>query len=320
MRELGDSLCEVPGIAVGHAQDDEAETGCTVILPEGGAVAGVDVRGSSPGTREIELLKPVRQVERIHAILLTGGSAFGLDAAGGVQQYLEERGIGYDVGVAKVPLVPTAVVFDLAEGDPRVRPDRAMGYRACGNATRTAITTGRVGVGRGATVGKILGHRWCMKGGLGSASVRLPNGVTLGAIVVVNALGDVVDPTTGRITAGARNPHGEGFVDTVEYLKQHPVAPFARLATAVENTTLAVVATDARLTKEQVTKVAQMGQNGIAKVVRPAHSPYDGDIVFALSVGEKQADLMTLGALAAELVALAIVRAVTAANGSFSER
>ena len=200
-----DALCDVPGIRVGHAQNTAARTGCTVIIPDGGAVAGVDVRGSAPGTREIESMRPVRLVQRVHAILLTGGSAFGLDAAGGVQQYLEEHGVGFDVGVARVPIVPAAVIFDLAVGEATVRPDREMGYQAAAAATDADRAIGRVGAGTGATVGKIHGPEHAMPGGLGQASEVVGGGLLVAALVVVNAFGDVVEPQSGRILAGARD-------------------------------------------------------------------------------------------------------------------
>ena len=212
------SICLVPGIRVGHAQDEKARTGCTVIIPEGGAVCGVDVRGSSPGTRELELLKPVRHVEKIHAILLTGSSAFGLDAASGVQKYLEERGIGYDVIVAKVPLVPTAVIFDLFVGDPKIRPDSRMGYTACVNASAEEDREGVVGVGTGATVGKVGGMDGRSNGGVGTCAEVLDNGVVVGALAVANSFGDVIGSGSGEIVGGNRQPDGS-FLDSVEYLK-----------------------------------------------------------------------------------------------------
>jgi L-aminopeptidase/D-esterase-like protein len=310
MSALQKSICDVAGIKVGHAQHDDAKTGCTVIIPEHGAVAGVDVRGSAPGTREIEAIKPVRLVPTIHAILLTGGSAFGLDAAGGVQQFLEERNIGYDVGVAKVPIVPAAVIFDLSEGDPNIRPDKKMGYEAAASATSKPPREGRVGAGRGTTVGKVAGYAYRMKGGIGTASARLGES-TVGALVVVNAFGDIVDPNSGKIIAGARDPHSGRFLNSEEYLKTHAVAPLFPIAT---NTTLAVVATDAHLTKEEAIKVAQMAQDGLSRAIRPAHTPFDGDLVFCLATGDKSGSVLSLGALAAELVAESIVRAVKIAN------
>jgi L-aminopeptidase/D-esterase-like protein len=306
---MPNSLCDVPGLRVGHAHDEKARTGCTVILPERAAVAGVDVRGSAPGSREIESLKPVRLVQEIHGLLLTGGSAFGLDASGGVQKYLEERGIGFDVQVAKVPIVPAAVIFDLAVGDPNVRPTAEMAYHACVEASATETRMGLVGVGCGATVGKIRGHDHCMLGGVGMASWQ--NGsLAIGALVVVNALGDVIDPQSGKVVAGAKNDDGS-FVNTQEYLKANPLSPFKSWG----NTLLAVVATNAAFKKEAITKIAEMAQDGVARAIRPAHTPFDGDMVFSLSVGDEKADAMTVGAIAAELVAQAIVRAVMVSNG-----
>ena len=308
-----EGICRVPGIRVGHAQDEMARTGCTVILPEGGAVCGVDVRGSSPGTREIELLKPVRHVPKIHAILLTGGSAFGLNAAGGVQKYLEEQGVGYDVGVARVPLVSAAVIFDLFVGDPRVRPDEGMGYEACRNASDREEREGRVGVGIGATVGKVVREEGVRSdGGLGTCADALEGGIVVGVLAVANSFGDVVDPQTGEIVAGYRQADGS-YLDSVAYLKRRPANPFAKPGT---NTTLAVVATNARLNKEQATKVAQMAQVGISRTTRPAHTMFDGDIVFGMSVGDLEADITVIGAVAADLTAEAVVRGVTAGMGS----
>jgi len=303
------SICDVPGIRVGHAQNEKARTGLTVILPDRPAVAGVDVRGSAPGSREIESLKPVRLVQEIHGLLLTGGSAFGLDASGGVQRYLEERGIGFDVQVAKVPIVPAAVIFDLAVGDAKVRPTAEMGYLACQQAKSDEARCGSIGAGTGATVGKIRGVQQAMLGGVGMASWKKDN-LMVGVLVVINALGDVIDPSSGKIIAGARRDDG-GFVDTQEWLKENPVSPFKTWG----NTTLAAVATNAAFKKEAITKIAEMAQDGLSRAIRPAHTPFDGDMVFALSVGDEQADTMAVGAIAAELVAEAIVRAVRVSNG-----
>ena len=303
------SLCDVPGIAVGHAQDSEARTGCTVILPGNGAVGGVDVRGFAPGTREIESMRPTRLVPRLNALLLTGGSAFGLDATGGVQKYLEERGIGFDTRVAKVPIVPTAVIFDLGVGEAGVRPDKTMGYEACQNARDDGVEEGCAGVGTGATVGKVLGYERAMRGGVGTASWRSGE-LVVGALVVVNALGDVIDPGSGTILAGVRDPETGKFINAGEYLKENPVSPFASSG----NTTLAVVATNARLSKEDATRLAVMAQVGVARAIRPVHTPYDGDILFALSVGDLSADIMALGLVAGDLVAESIIRAVRIAN------
>ncbi len=301
---MSGTICDVPGLRIGHFHDLRARTGCTVILPEKEAVCGVDVRGSAPGTREVELLYPVRLVEKIHALLLTGGSAFGLDAAGGVQRFLEERGIGFDVGVARVPIVPAAVIFDLVVGDASVRPDPSFGYQACLLADNRPAE-GAVGAGCGATVGKLLGVEHASRGGVGTASIRLPDGLIVGALAVVNALGEVVDEE-GRIIAGIRNPKGTGFIPSLEIL----AATAEPLSFQPANTTLAVTATNARLTREQAVKVAQMAQDGLALAIRPAHTMLDGDIVFALATGELDADVNRIGAFACLAVAESIRRAV----------
>jgi L-aminopeptidase/D-esterase-like protein len=317
------TLTDVPGIEVGHAQDEEALTGCTVILCRHGAVAGVDQRGGAPGTRETDLLKPVNFVEHVHAVLLTGGSAFGLEAAGGVVRYLEERGIGFNVGVARVPIVPAAVIFDLALGRADRRPDATMGYRAAAAASRQPVAEGNVGAGCGASVGKILGMKQAMKAGVGSAAVRLSGGIVVGALMVVNAFGDVIDPRTGRIVAGARSTRfgpvqvGEpgGFVDTLELMKTGLGRTLLQFVTR-SNTVIGVVATNARLSKAEATRMAQMAQDGVARSIRPAHTMLDGDTLFALSTGNKRTDLSVLGAVAAEVVAEAILRAVYQARAA----
>jgi len=252
------SITDVPGIRVGHYTDGKAATGCTVILCEAGATGGVEVRGAAPGTRETDLLRPLHLVEQVHAVLLSGGSAFGLDAAAGVMRYLEERGCGFDTQVARVPIVPAAILFDLALGDPTVRPDAEAGYRACLAATAGPVEEGSVGAGTGATVGKLLGLRCAMKGGLGTASLTIPGGIVVAAIVAVNALGDVLDWRTGEILAGARRTDG-GFLDSVQAIK----GGAAQGATpAFGNTTLGVVATNAALSKEEANKVAQLACDG----------------------------------------------------------
>lgn len=303
---MNNTITAVPGIRVGHAQNDEALTGCTVILCEGGAVGGVDQRGGAPGTRETDLLRPMHRVEQIHGVLLTGGSAFGLEAAGGVMRYLEERGVGFDVGVARVPIVPAAVIFDLAIGRADVRPDAAMAYEACLNATTDPVIEGSVGAGIGATVGKILGMQNATKSGVGSACVEIVDGLFVGAIAVVNALGDVIDPQTGAIIAGARSE--DGFVDTLQIMRQFQ----AMAAASANNTVIGVVATNAKLSKEEANKVAQMAQDGLARAIRPAHTMYDGDTIFALSTGDVKADVNLIGAFAVEVFAEAIVRGVNA--------
>ncbi len=299
------SICDVPGIRLGHAHDLVARTGCTVILPERPAIAGVDVRGSAPGTREIELLRPVRLVQAIHGLLLTGGSAFGLEAAGGVQKYLEERGIGFDVGVTKVPIVPAAVIFDLAIGSAHVRPNAEMAYEACLSASANEARQGAIGAGCGATIGKLNGMASSMPGGIGMASWRKDN-LVIGVLAVVNAFGDIIDQHTGKILAGAKREDGS-FIDTLAHLKAHPVAPFSPWS---GNTTLVAVVTNAAFNKEEITKIAQMAQDGLPKAIRPVHTPYDGDIVFALSVGNEHADVLAVGAIAAELVAEGIVNGI----------
>ena len=309
---MRDALTDVPGLKVGHWTNPDSGTGCTVVLCEQGVVAGVDVRGTAPATRETDLLDPVCMVQEVHAILIGGGSAYGLAAADGVMRWLEEHGHGLDVGVGKVPIVPAACLFDLPFGDPTVRPDGAAGYAACAAATADDAQQGNVGAGTGATVGKILGFARASQGGLGTASVRA-GGLIVGALVAVNAFGHVVDPDTGVIIAGARQPGG-GFVDTVAAAQSWVGRTLAQLRRT--NTTLAVVATNARLDKAGATKTAQMAQDGLARAIRPAHTHFDGDTVFALSTGDVQADLSLVGALAADVLARAIVRGVRAAETS----
>ena len=301
---MHDDITDIPSIRVGHDTNLEAGTGCTVIICDTPAVGGVDVRGGAPATRETDLLRPMYLVEEVHAVLLTGGSAFGLDAASGVMRYLEEHNIGFDIGVAHVPIVPAAAILDLAFGSASVRPDAAAGYRACEQATTEPIEQGNVGAGTGATVGKTLGPAFMMKGGLGSACMQLPDGTLVGAIVVVNARGDVIDPQTQQVIAGTRNLPGTGFFAS---------NPFG-------NTTIAVVATNASLSKEEINKVAQMAHDGIAQVIRPAHTMFDGDTIFALALGSRSQtrpdpttaalQVSMIGATAATTLARAIVKAV----------
>jgi L-aminopeptidase/D-esterase-like protein len=307
------TITAVPGIRVGHATDLLGLTGCTVLLCEKGAVAGVEQRGGAPATRETDLLLPLHLVQEVHAVLLAGGSAFGLAAADGVVRYLEERGIGFNAHVAKVPIVPAANIFDLALGDPQARPDATMGYVACQAATDAPVEEGNVGAGTGASVGKVLGPGRAIKSGLGSAVVSLGGGLAVGALVAVNPFGDVVDPQSGRILAGARKLRSDELADTLAVLKSMAGQLTLRFAS---NTLVGVVATNARLTKEEVNKVAQMAQDGIARAVRPAHTMFDGDTLFALSTGRKRANVNLIGAYAAEVVAEAIVRAVKTAEGA----
>jgi len=318
--KLNNAITDVPGIEVGQAQDDEALTGCTVVLCRKGAVAGVDVRGGAPGTRETDLLNPVNLVEKVHAVVLAGGSAFGLDAASGVMRYLDENGIGFETGAGKVPIVPAAILFDLMVGRPDVRPDAEMGYRAASSASSDAPAEGNVGAGTGASVGKIFGPKSAMKAGIGTASLNV-GGLIIGAMVAVNAFGDVIDPQNGKIVAGARSTNlgplklgQEGyFGDTLEIMKTFIDRTVLNFATKV-NTVIGVVATNAKLTKAEATKVAQMAQDGLARTIRPAHTMLDGDTIFALATGEKKADPSTVGAFAAEVMAQAIARAVQKAT------
>ena len=309
----GRGLTAVPGIRVGHETLDARPTGCTVVLPPEGAVGGVDVRGGAPGTRETDLLDPVNTVARVDAVVLSGGSAFGLDAASGVVRHLEEQHVGFAVGDVRVPIVVGAILYDLGVGDPGVRPDAECGYRAAALADTGRVVEGSVGAGAGATVGKVLGLSRAMRGGLGTAAVTLPNGVTVAALVVVNALGDVIDPDLGEFVAGVRTADGSRFADARALIRE------GRLDRAPPgaNTVIGVVATDARLTKAEATKVAQMAQDGIARTVVPSHTPWDGDTMFALATGahEGPADVLSIGALAAEVVAEAVLRGVRAASG-----
>ena len=299
-------LTDVEGILVGHAESEEGQTGCTVILTPQGAVAGVDVRGAAPGTRETDLLRPMNMIERIHGIVLAGGSAFGLDASSGVMQYLEEQGIGFDVGMTKIPIVSSAVLFDLGIGDYRIRPDKEMGYQAAKQARIEECRVGKIGAGKGATVGKLHGMGNISTGGLGSASVILEDGLVVAAVVAVNAFGDIVCPKTGKILAGAKNPLTQEFVNTYESMKKGQI----RGSFAGQNTTIGVIATNARCNKEQINKIAQMSHNAYARCISPVHTLYDGDTIFALSYGERQADINLIGSMAVEAMEKAILRAV----------
>ncbi len=306
------AITDVPGIEVGHFTDARRPTGCSVVVARAGAVGGVDVRGAAPGTRETDLLAPTNTVDTVHAVLLSGGSAFGLDAASGVMRWLDERGIGLPVGPARVPIVPGAVLFDLTVGDAAIRPDAAAGYAACEAARPGAPAEGCVGAGTGAAVGKVFGMDFAMKGGIGTASVRV-GGVTVGALVACNALGDVVDPGTGGVIAGARTADGTGLRDTRRALLAGE-APIPLLAGT--NTTIGVIATDAALTKVQATRLAQAGHDGLARAINPVHTASDGDTLFTLATGKAAAHpgMLALSVMAAEAVARATVRAVLAAR------
>lgn len=303
-----DNLCDVPGVLVGHTTNFEGLTGCTAILFDRPAVVAVDVRGSSPGTRETDRLAPLGIVRDTHAVLLTGGSAFGLAAADGVVRFLEEQGVGLDIGVAKIPLVSAAVIFDLMFGSPDVRPDADMGYKAAAAAVSSDFEQGSVGAGTGATVGKMLGLENAMKGGLGSASVRLEGGLIVAALAVVNAVGDVRDEK-GRILAGPRGEDGK-LEDSVDLMPQ--AADRMRWG---QNTTLGVVATNARLTKPEATKVAQMAHDGLARAVYPVHTSVDGDAVFVAGAGEIETAPDVVGAWGARIMQEAILRGVCSAKG-----
>jgi L-aminopeptidase/D-esterase-like protein len=305
-------LTAVDGLKVGHHTLKERPTGCTVIIAEKGATAGVDVRGSAPGTRETDLLSPTATVDRVHAIVLSGGSAFGLDTATGVVKYLEQHNVGFAFGGAVVPIVPAAILFDLGVGDQKIRPNADCGFAAASDASDGPVAEGNVGAGAGATIGKMAGRERAMKGGIGSAAITLPDGLVVAALVAVNARGDVVDPGTGRVVAGMRTEDGKQLADVRSLLRRGalklpPPEP-------LQHTTIGVVATNATLTKAQATKVAQMAHDGLARAIVPAHTSGDGDAIFALATGTRgPADLDTIGALAADAMADAIVRAVRAA-------
>ena len=301
---------QIPAIKVGHMQNLTAGKGCTVIIcakPEG-AVAGVDVRGGAPGTRETDLLRAENTVQNINAIMLSGGSAFGLDAAGGVMQFLEEKGIGYDVGVTKVPIVPQAILFDLAFGDYKIRPDKAMAYQACENAfAGVAWADGNIGAGTGATVGKVRGMKYAMKGGMGSFCYKIGD-LYVGAIVAVNAVGDVVDPDTKEIIAGALKDDQQTFLDTENYIMNEKYGVPTKITR--ENTTIGVIVTNAKLTKAQANKLATMAQDGYARAIRPVHTINDGDTIFAMATGEVDANLDLLAVMAVKAMEQAIVSSV----------
>jgi L-aminopeptidase/D-esterase-like protein len=306
-------LTDIPGILVGHASDYDGLTGCTAILCESGAVAGGDIRGSATGTEEWDLLNPLHVTERIHGVVFAGGSAFGLEAASGVRRYLEHRGVGFETSAAKVPLVPAAILYDLGIGKASARPTREMGEAAAAAATDKAVAEGAVGAGTGATVGKLLGMRQAMKSGLGSWTVELEGrykGVMVSALAAVNAVGDVCDPATGKIVAGARSAPGSmEFADSVRIMKGGTPSGFSRA-----NTTLVVVATNALLTKVQATKLAQFASLGAARAIRPVNTMSDGDVTIALSAGRASAPIDSLGVAAAEAVSESILRAVRLAR------
>jgi L-aminopeptidase/D-esterase-like protein len=308
------SITDVQGIKAGHFTDTRRPTGCTVLLFEKGATAGVDVRGSAPGTRETDLLNPMNSVQQVQAILLSGGSAYGLDAATGVVRYLEEHGLGIHVGSVIVPIVPAAILYDLGIGDSKIRPTAESGYKACQSATGAQVAEGNVGAGAGATVGKMFGPQFAMKSGIGAASIRIgKTGIVVSAIVAVNAVGDVIDPKSGKIVAGARKLDGSGFRDSMAQIRDgHQVETLAGT-----NTTIGVVATNVAFDKTQLTKIAQMAHDGLARTINPVHTLSDGDTIFAVATGaiSSKASHGAIGAIAAEVMAQAVLRAVKSARG-----
>jgi L-aminopeptidase/D-esterase-like protein len=310
----GGSLTDVPGLKVGHCTLTERPTGCTVVICEEGATAGVDVRGSAPGTRETDLLTPLNAVQKVNAVVLSGGSAYGLDTAGGVMHYLEEKNLGYKIGkLGVVPIVPAAILMDLGVGNFKIRPNADSGYKACVAATTGPVAEGSVGAGAGATIGKMFGPNFSMKSGLGTASVKIPGtGLVVAALVAVNAVGDVVHPGTGRVVAGARSEDGKGYRDSMAAI----LSGYRVVSRPGANTTIGIVATNAKFTKTQMQKMAQMTHDGYARAINPIHTMSDGDTIFALSTGtaEEAADLSAIGAIAATVMARAIVRAAMMAT------
>ncbi len=305
------SITDIKGVSVGHASDFDGLTGVTVILTPSGMTGGVNISGFATSTRQIDALSPSHIVSKVHAICIAGGSAYGLDAASGVMSYLEEKGSGFDVGVARIPIVPTAAIFDLRVGSAKRRPDKDMGYMACQQATDGKVAEGSVGAGTGATVGKFYGIEQAMKGGVGVAADKLDSGLIVGALAVVNAFGDVKDPSTGEILAGARKgKNSYEFADTLELIRKGVRRPVS----AFQNTTIGVIVTNAKLNKRSASTVARMGSLGITKAVSPGQTIYDGDIVFTLASGQIEVDYHTVGLMAEEMLIKAIIRGVTKAK------
>lgn len=302
------NILDVKGIKVGQVEDKEGLTGCTVIICEDGGVCGVDVRGSAPGTRETDLLDPINMVQKVHAIVLSGGSAFGLESTCGVSRYLEEKGIGFDVGVAKVPIVTGAVLFDLGVGDPKCRPNIEMGYKACQIANNIELKQGNYGAGCGATVGKIRGSEFCTKGGIGSYSIKLDNRLVVSAIIAVNAFGDVYE--NGQVIAGVLNDDKTDFLNTYDLMKKG----VNKGSFNIDNTTIGAVVTNAKLSKAECKKISQMAHNGFAKSIFPIHTPHDGDTIFTLATGEVEADITLLGSIASEVVEKSVISAIKNAS------
>ncbi|WP_394861753.1 P1 family peptidase [Paraclostridium bifermentans] len=302
------NILDVKGIKVGQVEDKEGLTGCTVIICEDGGVCGVDVRGSAPGTRETDLLDPINMVQKVHAIVLSGGSAFGLESTCGVSRYLEEKGIGFDVGVAKVPIVTGAVLFDLGVGDPKCRPNIEMGYKACQIANNIELKQGNYGAGCGATVGKIRGSEFCTKGGIGSYSIKLDNGLVVSAIIAVNAFGDVYE--NGQVIAGVLNDDKNDFLNTYDLMKKG----VNKGGFNIDNTTIGAVVTNAKLSKAECKKISQMAHNGFAKSIFPIHTPHDGDTIFTLATGEVETDITLLGSIASEVVEKSVISSIKNAS------
>jgi L-aminopeptidase/D-esterase-like protein len=308
------SINDIPGFSVGHAQDFKGATGCTVILCPPGTVGGMDVRGSAAGTRQTDSLQPFHSVDEVHAVLLSGGSAFGLDASGGVLRFLEAKGIGHPTSAGVVPIVPTAILYDLGLGEGRVRPDGEMGYQACLNSQGGKIEEGSVGAGTGATVGKLMGIQMATKGGVGTCSRQFSNGGVVAALVAVNAFGDVMDPQSRKIIAGARDPQNpKRFINSAAQIRSGTVS--MRPSRGLQNTTLGIIVTNVQLSKRQTIKVAQMAQSGFARTLSPVHSTVDGDLIIALSAGNLSGELNAVGLMAEEVLAEAVCRAVREAHG-----
>lgn len=303
------NILDVSGLKVGQVQDLNGLTGCTVVICEEGVTCGVDVRGGAPGTRETDLLDPINMIQKVHAVVLSGGSAFGLESTCGVSKYLEEKNIGFDVGVAKVPIVTGAVLFDLPVGDPKCRPDIKMGYEACLAASDKELKQGNYGAGCGATIGKIKGPNFAMKGGIGSYSIKLPNGLVVSALIAVNAFGDVYED--GKVIAGVLNDEKDKVLNTYEIMKNG----FTKGGFSIDNTTIGIVATNAKLDKAGCKKVSQMAHNGYAKSIFPIHTPHDGDTIFTMATGEIEADITLLGSLATEVVQKSVINAIKNADG-----
>lgn len=308
LKVMYNNILDVKGLKVGQVEDLEGLTGCTVVICEEGAVCGVDVRGAAPGTRETDLLDPINMIQKVHAVVLSGGSAFGLESTCGVSKYLEEKNIGFDVGVTKVPIVVGAVLFDLVVGDPKCRPNIEMGYKACELANNTELKQGNYGAGCGATVGKIRGPQYAMKGGIGSYSVKLPNGLVVSALIAVNALGDVYE--NGKIIAGVLDDSKTKVLNTYEIMKNG----VTKGGFNIDNTTIGIVATNAKLTKAECKKVSQVAHNGYAKTIFPIHTPHDGDTIFTMATGEIEIDMTLLSSIATEVVEKSVINAIKNAN------